>query len=58
MSDDWSQQYPGDEVVMKSITQVLHDACEQKGISPEQAFEKYQEVIDPQSHRPEHEECP
>lgn len=38
MSKDWNKEYPGDEVVWKSVTHVLEEACKEKGISYEKAY--------------------
>lgn len=38
MSKDWNPNYPGDEVVWKSINAVLQEACEQKGTSLDKVY--------------------
>ncbi len=40
MAKDWNQQYPGDEVVWKSINAVLQDACEEKGTTLDKVYKE------------------
>ena len=40
MSKDWNPQYPGDEVVWKSINAVLQDACEEKGTTLDKVYKE------------------
>ena len=40
MAKDWNPQYPGDEVVWKSINAVLQDACEEKGTTLDKVYKE------------------
>ena len=40
MSKDWNPNYPGDEVVWKSINAVLQDACEEKGTTLDKVYKE------------------